>query len=87
MAKELKDYTISELSRELRNRNHVAVIIWLDDDIKEALIDNEVKATEGNIQKVWDRMSHWLKDGSIERGWEIIADTIAEINWDGEFEA
>ena len=87
MAKELKDYTISELSRELHNRDHVEVIVWLDDDIVDALIDNEVRASEGNIQKAWDRLHRWLHEGSVERGWEIIADTIADIKRDGEFKA
>lgn len=76
MAKELKDYSIDELYNELKSRDHVAVVMWVDEDIVEALSYEEVKQTEGNIQAVWDRLGDRLEDDSIERGWEILADAI-----------
>ena len=76
MAKELKDYSIDELYNELKSRDHVAVVMWVDEDIVEALSYEEVKQTDRNIQAVWDRLGGWLEDDSIERGWEILADAI-----------
>ena len=76
MARELKDYSIDELYNELKSRDHVAVVMWVDEDIVEALSYEEVKQTDRNIQAVWDRLGGWLEDDSIERGWEILADAI-----------
>ena len=47
----------------------------------------KVRVSEGNIKKAWDRLHRWLHEGSVERGLEIIDDTIADMKWDGEFEA
>ena len=81
MAKELKDYSIDELYNELKSRDHVAVVMWVDEDIVEALSYEEVKQTDRNIQAVWDRLGDWLEDDSIERGWEILADAINDCNF------
>ena len=82
MAKELKDYSIDELYNELKSRDHVAVVMWVDEDIVEALSYEEVKQTDRNIQAVWDKLSDWLEDDSIERGWEIIASAINECDFE-----
>ena len=81
MAKDLKDYSIDELYNELKSRDHVAVVMWVDEDIVEALSYEEIKQTDRNIQAVWDRLGDCLEDDSIERGWEILADAINDCNF------
>ena len=81
MTKELKDYSIDELYNELKSRDHVAIVMWVDEDIVEALSYEEVKHTDRNIQAVWDRLGDWLEDDSIERGWEILADAINDCHF------
>lgn len=87
MSKELKDYTVFELYKELCSRDHVEVVLWTDDDIAESLMANEIKVSEGNIQKIWDLLGHWLRDSSIQKGWDAIDEAVCETRDRGELAA
>lgn len=81
MAKELKDYSDYELYKELSSRDNVEVVMWLDEDIADALVEEDVKPTKANIQTAWDKIGKWLRESSIEHGWDVIFDAINDCDF------
>lgn len=82
MAKELEKYSAYELYKELVNRDHVEVVMWVDDDIISALKDEDVEPSKENIQRVWDKLGHWLRDDQTQEGWQVIYAAISECDFD-----
>gem|GEM_PF-3645088 len=62
----------------------VAVIRWHREDIASMLQQNGIEPTESHIDAVKKR-SDWIKDSSVQTGWEIIDDIIGILKSEGAF--
>lgn len=78
MTKELDKYSTNELITELWHRDHVAMCVFVKEDIVEGLRDNDVIQTEEAIDSVFG----WkIGDAMCECGWEVIKCAAEEYKW------
>lgn len=55
----------------------IAKIVWLPEDLREALVHEGFKPSDENIEVLLaNRLRKTIEDLSIERGWDIIYDVI-----------
>jgi len=68
----LAEFSTQELYNELYNREHIAPIIWVDDDIKDSLSEHNIEPTDENVKRVWKSLGNRLIDHCIAAGWDYI---------------
>lgn len=77
----LSKFTDEQLLVEMRERFHGRYCVWLDEDIKEALLANDYKITPESIEIVWDEIGYdWLEERMCEAGYHVIDCAIGYAN-------
>lgn len=79
MIKELEKYSTDELITELWHRDHIAMCVFVKEDIVEGLLENNVEPTDEAIKSV---LKWKIGDAMCERGWEVIYTAIDEYKWE-----
>lgn len=73
---ELGRYTDGELFNELYGRPHVAVAMFVDEDVYEKLGSRDVP--EGTLDRIWRLHGKRISDAMIEAGWEALSEACAD---------
>lgn len=70
----------------LEDEGYFGIVMWCDEDLKNALEVQSLPPTEQNIgtlRRFVDK--HWFDDIMVERGWDYIYDTINSNNEEFEY--
>ena len=79
MAKELKDYTVSELLDELNRRDKVfTASAWMREDVEEAFDDAEREHDPETIDRFMAEFINSFNERENEEGWERLSIYINE---------